>query len=93
MVKKNNFNEALNLRKLEIDLNDKIKNEENTPEKITNKDIKEVMLRKNNIPIIKNDWKKLINYLKDKIIGQDKCLEKIVNNMNIGASPKEVVFP
>ena len=92
MVKKNNFNEALNLRKIEIELNDKIKNEETTPEKITNKDIKEVMLRKNNIPIIKNDWKKLLNYLKDKIIGQDKCLEKIVNNMKCNEEDMPISF-
>ena len=68
MVKKNNFKEALNYRTIEIELNKKIKREEETPNKISSNDIKEVLLRKNNIPIIKNNWKKLKLYLTNKII-------------------------
>ncbi len=81
MVKKNNFEEALNLRKIEIEINEKISKEENTPNKITNTDIKEVLLRKVNIPSIKNDWNSLNNYLKNQIIGQNEAINEIINTL------------
>lgn len=81
MVKKNNFEEALNLRKIEIEINEKISKEENTPNKITNTDIKEVLLRKVNIPSIKNDWNSLNNYLKNQIIGQKEAIDEIINTL------------
>ena len=81
MVKKNNFEEALNLRKIEIEINEKISKEENTPNKITNTDIKEVLLRKVNIPSIKNDWNSLNNYLKNQIIGQKEAINEIINTL------------
>lgn len=81
MVKKNNFEEALNLRKIEIEINEKISKEENTPNKITNTDIKEVLLRKVNIPSIKNDWNSLNNYLKNQIIGQNEAIDEIINTL------------
>ena len=83
MVKKNNFKEALNYRTIEIELNKKIKREEETPNKISSNDIKEVLLRKNNIPIIKNNWKKLKLYLTNKIIGQDEAIKEIVDNLKM----------
>lgn len=81
MVKKNNFEEALNLRKIEIEINEKISKEENTPNKITNTDIKEVLLRKVNIPSIKNDWNSLNNYLKNQLIGQNEAINEIINTL------------
>ena len=49
--------------------------------RITNNDIKEVMLRKSNIPNIKNNWKDLNTYLKDKIIGQEEAINEIIDNL------------
>ena len=81
MVKSNNFEEALNYRKQEIELNEKIEKEKNMANRITNNDIKEVMLRKSNIPNIKNNWKDLNTYLKDKIIGQEEAINEIIDNL------------
>lgn len=79
MVKKNNFDEALKYRSMEIKLQEKIDKEENTPNKITAKDIKEMLERKNNIPFIENDFKDLENYLLDNIIGQNNVVREIIN--------------
>ena len=79
MVKKNNFDEALKYRSMEIKLQEKIDKEENTPNKITEKDIKEMLERKNNIPFIENDFKDLENYLLDNIIGQNNVVREIIN--------------
>lgn len=81
MVKSNNFEEALNYRKQEIELNEKIEKEKNMANRITNNDIKEVMLRKSNIPNIKNNWKDLNTYLKDKIIGQEEVINEIIDSL------------
>lgn len=81
MVKSNNFEEALNYRKQEIELNEKIEKEKNMANRITNNDIKEVMLRKSNIPNIKNNWKDLNTYLKDKIIGQEEAINEIIDSL------------
>ena len=83
MVKKNNFKKALNYRTIEIELNKKIKREEETPNKISSNDIKEVLLRKNNIPIIKNNWHKLKLHLTNKIIGQDEAIKEIVDSLKM----------
>ena len=79
MVKKNNFDEALKYRSMEIKLQEKIDKEENIPNKITAKDIKEMLERKNNIPFIENDFKDLENYLLDNIIGQNNVVREIIN--------------
>lgn len=79
MVKKNNFDEALKYRSMEIKLQEKIDKEENTPNKITAKDIKEMLERKNNIPFIENDFKDLENYLLDNIIGQNNVVREIIS--------------
>ena len=79
MVKKNNFDEALKYRSMEIKLQEKIDKEENTPNKITAKDIKEMLERKNNIPFVENDFKDLENYLLDNIIGQNNVVREIIN--------------
>lgn len=79
MVKKNNFDEALKYRSMEIKLQEKIYKEENTPNKITAKDIKEMLERKNNIPFIENNFKDLENYLLDNIIGQNNVVREIIN--------------
>lgn len=79
MVKKNDFDEALKYRSMEIKLQEKIDKEENTPNKITAKDIKEMLERKNNIPFIENNFKDLENYLLDNIIGQNNVVREIIN--------------
>lgn len=79
MVKKNNFDKALKYRSMEIKLQEKIDKEENTPNKITAKDIKEMLERKNNIPFIENNFKDLENYLLDNIIGQNNVVREIIN--------------
>ena len=79
MVKKNNFDEALKYRSMEIKLQEKIDKEENMPNRITEKDIKVVLERKNNIPFIENNFEDLENYLLDNIIGQNNAIEKIIN--------------
>lgn len=78
MVKNNNFEEALNYRKQEIELNEKIEKEKNSSNRITNNDIKEVMLRKSNIPNMKNNWKDLKAYLNNEIVGQEEAINEII---------------
>ena len=79
MVKKNNFDEALKYRSMEIKLQEKIEKQENMPNKITEKDIKVVLERKNNIPFIENDFEDLQNYLLNNIIGQNNVIKEIIN--------------
>ena len=81
MVKNNNFEEALNYRKQEIELNEKIEKEKNSSNRITNNDIKEVMLRKSNIPNIKNNWKDLKAYLNNEIVGQEEAINEIIASL------------
>ena len=81
MVKNNNFEEALNYRKQEIELNEKIEKEKNSSNRITNNDIKEVMLRKSNIPNIKNNWKDLKAYLNNEIVGQEEAINEIIESL------------
>lgn len=79
MVKKNNFDEALKYRSMEIKLQEKIEKQENMPNKITEKDIKVVLERKNNIPFIENNFEDLQNYLLNNIIGQNNVVKEIIN--------------
>lgn len=81
MVKNNNFEEALNYRKQEIELNEKIEKEKNSSNRITNNDIKEVMLRKSNIPNMKNNWKNLKAYLNNEIVGQEEAINEIIASL------------
>lgn len=81
MVKNNNFEEALNYRKKEIELYEKIEKEKNSSNRITNNDIKEVMLRKSNIPNMKNNWKDLKVYLNNEIIGQEEAINEIIKSL------------
>lgn len=81
MVKNNNFEEALNYRKQEIELNAKIEKEKNSSNRITNNDIKEVMLRKSNIPNMKNNWKDLKAYLNNEIVGQEEAINEIIASL------------
>ena len=81
MVKKNNFEEALKYRSMEIKLINKIDKEKNLPNIITDTDIKEVLLRKNNIPIIDYDYTKLKTYLLDNIIGQDTPISILIDTL------------
>lgn len=81
MVKNNNFEEALNYRKQEIELYEKIEKEKNSSNRITNNDIKEVMLRKSNIPNMKNNWKDLKAYLNNEIVGQEEAINEIIASL------------
>ena len=81
IVKNNNFEEALNYRKQEIELNEKIEKEKNSSNRITNNDIKEVMLRKSNIPNMKNNWKDLKAYLNNEIVGQEEAINEIIASL------------
>lgn len=81
MVKNNNFEEALNYRKQEIELNAKIEKEKNSSNRITNNDIKEVMLRKSNIPNMKNNWKDLKTHLNNEIVGQEEAINEIIASL------------
>lgn len=81
MVKNNNFEEALNYRKQEIELNEKIEKEKKSSNRITNNDIKEVMLRKSNIPNMKNNWKDLKTYLNNEIVGQEEAINEIIASL------------
>ena len=81
MVKNNNFEEALNFRKQEIELYEKIEKEKNSSNRITNNDIKEVMLRKSNIPNMKNNWKDLKAYLNNEIVGQEEAINEIIASL------------
>lgn len=81
MVKNNNFEEALNYRKQEIELYEKIEKEKNSSNRITNNDIKEVILRKSNIPNIKNNWKDLKAYLNNEIVGQEEAINEIIASL------------
>lgn len=81
MVKNNNFEEALNYRKQEIELYEKIEKEKNSSNRITNNDIKEVMLRKSNIPNMENNWKDLKAYLNNEIVGQEEAINEIIASL------------
>lgn len=81
MVKNNNFEEALNYRKQEIELYEKIEKEKNSSNRITNNDIKQVMLRKSNIPNMKNNWKDLKAYLNNEIVGQEEAINEIIASL------------
>lgn len=81
MVKNNNFEEALNYRKQEIELYEKIEKGKNSSNRITNNDIKEVMLRKSNIPNMKNNWKDLKAYLNNEIVGQEEAINEIIASL------------
>lgn len=81
MVKNNNFEEGLNYRKQEIELYEKIEKEKNSSNRITNNDIKEVMLRKSNIPNMKNNWKDLKAYLNNEIVGQEEAINEIIASL------------
>lgn len=81
MVKNNNFEEALNYRKQEIELYAKIEKEKNSSNRITNNDIKEVILRKSNIPNMKNNWKDLKAYLNNEIVGQEEAINEIIASL------------
>ncbi len=79
MVKNNNFEEALKYRSMEIKLREKINKKKNTPNKLLDSDIKEVLLRKNNIPLLNFDFDSLKEYLLDNIISQEDAITSIID--------------
>ena len=53
----------------------------NSSNRITNNDIKEVILRKSNIPNMKNNWKDLKAYLNNEIVGQEEAINEIIASL------------
>ncbi len=83
MVQKNDFDKALSLRIDEININNKINKLKNQSAKITNKDIKNIIYRKCNIPLCDNSslYDLLNAHLKEVIIGQEKAIDKIIYSL------------
>ena len=83
----NNFDEALNLRKKELELKAKLEQAKNNkPSVITKDDILEVIENKSNVPMFE-DKNKIYNQIKNnlykKIYGQDNAIEKLLSNIKI----------
>lgn len=83
MVKSHNFKKALEFSCAEVKIDKEIKKATNQALKITEKDILTLISRKCNIPILesKTDFKSLGKHLKNNLIGQDKAIDKIVDNL------------
>ena len=83
----NNFDEALNLRKKELELKNKLEQAKiNKVGLITKYDILEVIENKSNVPMFE-DKNKIYNNIKNnlykKIYGQDASIEKILSNIKV----------
>lgn len=83
MVKSHNFKKALEFSCAEAKIDKEIKKATNQALKITEKDILTLISRKCNIPILesKTNFKSLGKYLKNNLIGQDKAIDKIIDNL------------
>ena len=83
MVKSHNFKKALEFSCAEVKIDKEIKKATNQALKITEKDILTLISRKCNIPILesKTNFKSLGKYLKNNLIGQDKAIDKIIDNL------------
>lgn len=83
MVKLHNFKKALEFSCAEVKIDKEIKKATNQALKITEKDILTLISRKCNIPILesKTNFKSLGKYLKNNLIGQDKAIDKIIDNL------------
>lgn len=83
MVKSHNFKKALEFSCAEVKIDKEIKKATNQALKITEKDILTLISRKCNIPILesKTNFKSLGKHLKNNLIGQDKAIDKIVDNL------------
>lgn len=83
MVKSHNFKKALEFSCAEVKIDKEIKKATNQALKITEKDILTLISRKCNIPILesKTNFKNLGKHLKNNLIGQDKAIDKIVDNL------------
>ena len=83
MVKSHNFKKALEFSCAEVKIDKEIKKAANQALKITEKDILTLISRKCNIPILesKTNFKSLGKYLKNNLIGQDKAIDKIIDNL------------
>lgn len=82
-VKNNDFANALNYRTKELKVYKKQETLDKRKLSITSSDIKKVLLRRENILSLSKDYDKLVKYLKERIIGQDKHLENIVNTLKL----------
>ena len=83
MVKSHNFKKALEFSCAEVKIDKEIKKATNQALKITEKDILTLISRKCNIPILESkiNFKSLGKHLKNNLIGQDKAIDKIVDNL------------
>lgn len=83
MVKSHNFKKALEFSCAEVKIDKEIKKATNQALKITEKDILTLISRKCNIPILESkiNFKSLGKHLKNNLIGQDKAIDKIIDNL------------
>ena len=85
-IKENNFDEAIKIHKLEQKVRLKIDNLlKRKTQNITEEDIFEVISKKESIPVPKEKQRllQLLNEeLNQKIYGQDKAIEKVMNTLN-----------
>lgn len=83
----NNFDEALNLRKEELKLKDKLNDTiKNKCRVITKNDILAVIENKSNIPVLEDKdaiYNRIKNNLSNKIYGQKEALDKILKNIKV----------
>ena len=83
----NNFDEALKYRKEELKIKDEIAQIKTKKHlKITRKDILMVIENKSNVPVLENKkdiYNKIETNLKDSILGQEKAINKILENIMI----------
>jgi len=84
MVKSNKFDKATDLRIKEIEISNKIKRLNKEPNKITLNDIKTILYRKINIPVLSNQSKifnGLKKHLNNVLVGQREQINVIINNL------------
>lgn len=89
-VKNNDFAKALNYRSKELKVYEKQENLDKKKLAITSNDIKKVLLRRENILSLSNEYDKLTQFLKEEIIGQDSHLESIVASLKLKKEDRPV---
>lgn len=89
-VKNNDFAKALNYRSKELKVYEKLENLDKEKLAITSSDIRKVLLRRENILSLSNEYDKLTQFLKEEIVGQDSHLENIVASLKLKKEDRPV---
>lgn len=89
-VKNNDFAKALNYRSKELKVYKKQENLDKKKLAITSSDIRKVLLRRENILSLSNEYDKLTQFLKEEIVGQDSHLENIVASLKLKKEDRPV---